>query len=654
MTRQAFPTRHSLNDTLAALEGAFDETFASPSTDYGRLKDLIERLTHIVTCQVCELAYHLEPPESGRVERLQRLAAQACSRLEKATAQQHRAKLPYFENLSRQVIAEGEAAGLGPGSRVLMVGCGAFPVTAWALEETFGCEIVALDSDPEALQLAHQSSAGRPRLKFLQGQGEQVEAYDFSHIVVASLVDRKRQVLENLGRRSRLGTVLLVRFGNHLRRVFNYELDKLPSCWKARRLIRGDEEVYETLICRRARCFGRVLLVGAGPVAAVTGLALRRQGVETVEMVTRPSPSGQELAQQLNRGGLRCRAAHPGLGLQGEFCPDALYLDYAKMSGSFDTVFLALPAHAYQEAVEALVKVGVIKPNTLVVLCSAGLGSGKRLERWFEQTVGAITVASFSNFFAAAKSLGGPTDVVIKAVKKKVTVGGREKEARQLLRQMLEPMGVQVEGVESTLTAESRNITLYVHPPLCINRYALERVFSAAKTPRFLYKIFPEGPITLQTMETMASLFIEVSTVLEKVGVPPFELLPFLNNENYPVPEDYLPASTIEGYSEASLREKAMLLFIRYAGLLVDPHSEPDDDGRFFDFSAVVLPQGSPSAPPRIPTEDYFSLLVVEGLAQRLQQPVPTLNRLTRLFEEYASLDPALIESQRQTGADLL
>lgn len=43
----------------------------------------------------------------------------------------------------------------------------------------------------------------------------------------------------------------------------------------------------------------------------------------------------------------------------------------------------------------------------------------------------------------------------------------------------------------------------------------------------------------------------------------------------------------IEHFSQLGPSEQQYALFTRYTGLLVDPYSEPDAQGRYYDFSAV-------------------------------------------------------------------
>ncbi|MBI3504172.1 MAG: opine metallophore biosynthesis dehydrogenase [Proteobacteria bacterium] len=389
------------------------------------------------------------------------------------------------------------------------------------------------------------------------------------------------------------------------------------------------------------------LVVGAGPVGAALVPILSRGLSSAVDLATRESASGREFARHLARAGgrLTARAAEPRFAhLEGTARPRTFYLGYDSLR-SYRTVFLCTPADRYAEAASALARAGAIGPGALVVLVSAGLGSAAVVAdalRAGGVDPGSLTVASLSNYFAATKHPGARrTEVLHKGLKRRVYVGLSRKDPRawDAVSRLFESLRVGVSLAKSPLAAEARNITTYVHPPLFINAWALERLLSFRPPPGFMYKLHPEGPITLERMRAMARLAEEVNAVLAPLGSPRLNLLRFLNDDNYPVPEAALPRHAIESYPAKTELERAHLLFVRYATLQVDPFSAPDPEtGKRRDFSAVPFPRPARAGRgkaelPRVPLEDYATLLVLESLARRRGVAVPTASGLCRLFE---------------------
>jgi hypothetical protein len=100
------------------------------------------------------------------------------------------------------------------------------------------------------------------------------------------------------------------------------------------------------------------------------------------------------------------------------------------------------------------------------------------------------------------------------------------------------------------------------------------------------------------------------------------------------------------------------LLYIRYSSILIDPFSEPDENGRYFDFSAfpykqVYKDKDGKWVVPRIPLEDYKRLKLLHALGERLNVDMPQTANLIELFE--AKLQAFIQEEgSEQFRSDLL
>ncbi len=233
---------------------------------------------------------------------------------------------------------------------------------------------------------------------------------------------------------------------------------------------------------------------------------------------------------------------------------------------------------------------------------------------------------------------------ITKAIKKRIYIGSTQGVSKtcSFMKSLIERIGVECTILKSALAAESRSITTYVHPPLFLNRMALHDIFFGEGAKKSMYKLFPEGPITPPAIKNMVSLWKEISTFLQSFGITPFNLLKFLNDDNYPVHEMMLSRTNIDGFMNCDSLEQEYLLYVRYTGLLIDPFSEPDKEGRYFDFSRVPLERVKQVEGrweiPRVPLEDYKKLKLLSKLAYCLKQDLPTVNDLVQNFEEVVSL----------------
>ncbi|MGB8956812.1 MAG: opine metallophore biosynthesis dehydrogenase, partial [Tumebacillaceae bacterium] len=206
------------------------------------------------------------------------------------------------------------------------------------------------------------------------------------------------------------------------------------------------------------------------------------------------------------------------------------------------------------------------------------------------------------------------------------------------VQRFIESRGVQCGVVDQPIEAESRSITTYVHAPLLLNEFSLQEIFKKTPSKKYIYKLYPEGPITQHVIRVYLRLWKEISKLVGACGGNPFNLLKFLNDDNYPVHEVTLSREDIETYMEQDSVKQEYLLYIRYSSILIDPFSEPDEQGRYFDFSAFPYKQVYKGKDgkwviPRIPLEDYKRLKLLHALGQRLNVEMPETAGLIELFE---------------------
>ncbi|WP_073647286.1 pseudopaline biosynthesis dehydrogenase CntM [Pseudomonas aeruginosa] len=390
---------------------------------------------------------------------------------------------------------------------------------------------------------------------------------------------------------------------------------------------------------------GNVLLVGLGAVAIQVALDLRRHGAGRLGALNHPGRRSQRIAEALARGAcLQLEGQGQHHWLSGNAALDVFHQDPAELRDDWQTLVLCVPADSYLDVVRGLPweRLGGVRTLLLV---SAFIGANLLVRSALPAGCQA-TVLSLSSYYAATKVIDEtqPLRALTKAVKRRVYLGSSRTDcpARETWRRVLAGSGVEVVPLATPEAAEGRNVTTYVHSPFFLGEFALARILSEQGPPGFMYKLYPEGPITPGAIGAMRRLWCELSELLRRMGAEPLNLLRFLNDDNYPVHETMLPRAAIDGFAEAGAERQEYLLFVRYAALLVDPFSPADEQGRHFDFSAVPFRRVSRDEDglwrlPRVPLEDYRKLALIVALAAHFDLAMPQARSLLASYENAVS-----------------
>ncbi|MDE1463689.1 nicotianamine synthase family protein [Spartinivicinus poritis] len=141
---------------------------------------------------------------------------------------------PYLQQLSDSIQWELKLAKVGSTSRVLFIGSGSYPLSAFTISQATGATVQGLDIDKEAVKLASDLQQEMCKTNFVYGDLAIVfQAFRPTHIIIASLVEHKWEVLAQLRPLLSLSQKILVRFGNGLKSAFNYPFNpELSIGWK--------------------------------------------------------------------------------------------------------------------------------------------------------------------------------------------------------------------------------------------------------------------------------------------------------------------------------------------------------------------------------------------------------------------------------------
>ncbi|MEJ7233309.1 opine metallophore biosynthesis dehydrogenase, partial [Staphylococcus epidermidis] len=74
--------------------------------------------------------------------------------------------------------------------------------------------------------------------------------------------------------------------------------------------------------------------------------------------------------------------------------------------------------------------------------------------------------------------------------------------------------------------------------------------FECTSVPVYVYKLFPEGPITMTLIREMRQMWQEMMTILDKLSVPSVNLLKFMVKENYPVRAETMTEWEIDHFEQ--------------------------------------------------------------------------------------------------------
>jgi staphylopine/pseudopaline/yersinopine synthase len=389
----------------------------------------------------------------------------------------------------------------------------------------------------------------------------------------------------------------------------------------------------------------RVLVIGTGPASLQLCMIVKNHLGCEVGLAGRNSVRSESFFQSLKMNGNQIRVSvqnHQNERLQGECLIDHVYRGLGTIRGEWDVVVLAVTTDAYLDVLHTIPR-EVFKGVRSIVLVSPTFGSNSLVKHDLADVQPEAEIISFSTYLGDTRWMERDPShhIVTTAVKKKLYIGSTHRQSKtvQSLISLGQELGVELVQTESPLEAETRNISLYVHPPLFMNDVTLQEIFDAEPSMKYVYKLYPEGPITQHLIRDMLALWQEMMEILKRVNIKPLNLLRFMTDDNYPVRLESLSRSDIEGFEQLDRIHQEYLLYIRYTSLLIDPFSTPDEAGRYFDFSAVPIRKMYRNLEgeldiPRMPKEDYYRIKIIQGIARFLEVPSPTMDKLIRIYED--------------------
>ncbi|AOY74582.1 opine metallophore biosynthesis dehydrogenase [Clostridium formicaceticum] len=393
------------------------------------------------------------------------------------------------------------------------------------------------------------------------------------------------------------------------------------------------------------KVFQRVLILGTGPTTIQIAVNFKNKFDCIIGIAGRESANAKQFYQELyeNKNKVRVHVQNEEHAfLSGECHIDYVFEGYETVQGEWDTIILAVTNDAYISVIRQLDS-ALMKGIACIVLVSPTIGSNSLVSNFLRKMNCSVEVISLSTYYAATKRTKekhASVEVLTKGVKKKIYIGSTNKasEACRHLSELLHQLSITVELMKNPYEAESRNVSIYVHPPIFMNNFSLDVIFGNEKVVKYAYKFYPEGPITQYILRDLLKQWEEITKVLNCFNIERFNLLKFMNDDNYPVKTQSLSREDIENFTTFNTIKQEYLLYIRYTALLIDPFSTPDKEGKYFDFSAVPIQKAYQNQEgywnvPRMPKEDYYRLKIIQGIAKHLALLTPIIDKFIHNYE---------------------
>ncbi len=389
---------------------------------------------------------------------------------------------------------------------------------------------------------------------------------------------------------------------------------------------------------------GNTLVMGGGAAGLSFAAFLKSLGDSKVGLWLRDSQRGKNKIREIreNHSTVRLRTKQANLKEYEGGCRfDQISSNMSEFK-NYETVVICLPACAYVDVIPLLSGWDELSKVKQMILVAAPLGANALVKKSLGPVANEIDILSLSSFIAAVKFGASATELIIKGKKRRIYISRPKNPAlTSSLTRLLASWEIDIVWLERAIEVEARNINIYVHPPFVINRRVLDRIYLHQEHPVYLYRFEPEGPLSLTAFRTMLNLYNESTDILDRFGAKTFNLLAFLNDDNYSLPESYLSRHDIDSFPKQSFEGRLALLMARYGGLLVDPYSEPDaKSGEYFPFSKVSIPvayalDDGEYQLPRSPVEEYLLLQTLMLLSRACSTDAKTLHELAERVEQY-------------------
>ncbi|ANU11217.1 rRNA methyltransferase [Planococcus antarcticus DSM 14505] len=163
----------------------------------------------------------------------------------------------YFKNIESCIKTEFGSFQADSESKVLLIGSGSFPMTPLLIAQQTGAEVVGTDIDEEAITLGLKVVEKLGNGLNIRLEQSVVEDLNFTkeatHIIFSSTVGIKYEILEQLHTLTNENVVVVMRYGDHLKSLFNYPMKKVnEKKWMMVENILRPDHVFDIALYKKA------------------------------------------------------------------------------------------------------------------------------------------------------------------------------------------------------------------------------------------------------------------------------------------------------------------------------------------------------------------------------------------------------------------
>lgn len=162
----------------------------------------------------------------------------------------------YFKNIEGCIKKEFEQLNIDETSNILLIGVGSFPMTPIIIAKNTNAKIIGLDVDKEAVEFAEKIINLLGKNLSIEVSLEKYSDIPFTkkatHIIIASTIREKFEILEDLYHLTNENVIVMMRYGNGFKSLFNYPLEEnLKNPWKKVDTIFYNDNVFDVAIYKK-------------------------------------------------------------------------------------------------------------------------------------------------------------------------------------------------------------------------------------------------------------------------------------------------------------------------------------------------------------------------------------------------------------------
>ena len=169
----------------------------------------------------------------------------------------------YFQYIESCIQKEFGSFHVDADSKVLLIGSGSYPMTPLLIAQQTGAAVVGTDIDDEAIELGKQVVDKLGNGLNIKLEQTFVEDLPFTkqatHIIFSSTVEIKYDILERLHALTNDNVVVVMRYGDRLKSLFNYPKQEANAQkWKLVETVLRPDHVFDVALYKKVSEKGRV------------------------------------------------------------------------------------------------------------------------------------------------------------------------------------------------------------------------------------------------------------------------------------------------------------------------------------------------------------------------------------------------------------